>query len=78
MNKHVITVSRQWNNPKINISVDHKEISLSMELEDFEEALLQELGKYPLIVGNKQTKNKIHSAIIRVISGIKEESAKVM
>jgi len=74
----VITVSRKWNNPRIETTINDEGISLSMSLEDFAEALLAEIGSVAFTVTKGQFKDKVRAAIERVITGIKEESAKVV
>lgn len=73
----VVTVSRKWDNPSIETTVTNDEISLSMHIDDFAEALTQELGPIALILTKGQFKKQLDAAIIRVISGIKQESKKV-
>jgi|GEM_PF-4850672 len=50
MDKMVVTVSRYWDNPKILTKVTNKEISLEMSLDDFKEALKQEIGSVTTVV----------------------------
>ena len=77
-NKTVVTVSRLWNNPHITTTVTNAEISLAMSGDDFIEAMLAELGSPAFVMTQKQLREKFEAAFQKVISGIKEESAKVV
>ena len=73
-----ITISRKWDNPKIEVTITNEDISLIMDMEDFKTALKQEIGSITWTF-KKDTFNKmLDEAIQRVISGVKEESAKVI
>lgn len=76
--KHVVTISRKWNNPHIDIFICEEEISLKMSMEDFETALLEEIGSVATTLTKNGFKKKLRSAINNVISGIKEESIKAV
>lgn len=76
--KSVITVSRKWNNPEIKICVTNEEINLEMSIEDFKEALIQEIGSVSLVFTEKQLRERVTKSINNVIQGIKEESIKVV
>ena len=77
MMKTIITVSRKWNNPHIKTTITNEEISLQMDMDDFKSALKIEIGSVTWTF-KKETFNKmLDEAIMRVISGIKEESTKV-
>jgi len=76
--KTVITISRKWNNPKIEITVDVKSISLRMDMEDFKEALKSEVGSITWTFKKDTFDTMLDEAITRVIEGVKEESAKAV
>ena len=73
-----LTISKKWNNPQIKTTITNEDISLEMNMEDFKKALKQEIGSITWTF-KKDTFNKmVDEAIQRVISGVKEESAKVI
>jgi hypothetical protein len=78
VNMETVTITKLWHNPQINVTVDSEKISLSMPLDDFMEALLQEIGSVTLILTQKAFSAKMKSAKERVLSGVKEESIKVV
>ncbi len=63
-----VTVSRLWNNPKIETTLSKDGIFLVMELDDFKEALKLELN----------LNEEINVAFEKIITGIKMESSKVV
>lgn len=73
-----ITVTRKWHNPKISITVDSEQISLSMDMDDFITALIKEIGSVTTVFTQKTFADKVSAAKDRVIEGIKEESLKVI
>ena len=76
--KDVLTVSRKWNNPKIRTRIDHEGIDVSIELQDFLAALVQELGPVTWVFTDRTFQVKFDAAVARVLSGIKEETVKVV
>lgn len=76
--KTVVTISKKWNNPQINILIDVEGIELKMDLSDFREALKREIGSITWTFKKETFDSQLDAAITRVISGIKEESAKVI
>lgn len=43
--KNTVTIMRKWNNPKIEISVTHEAIGITMSLDDFIKALTDEVAE---------------------------------
>ena len=76
--KTKITISRTWNNPQIRITVTSEEMSLEMDMEDFKVALKQEIGSVTWTFKKQTFEKAMDEAIRRVISGVKEESMKVI
>lgn len=76
--KTVVTISKKWNNPQINIMIDVEGIELKMNMDDFREALKREVGSITWVFKKETFNSQLDAAITRVISGIKEESAKVV
>jgi hypothetical protein len=78
MEKSVLTISRKWNNPQIKTTINNREISLEMNISDFEEALIKEIGLITFVLTEKQLRERVHKAIENILQGVKEESAKVV
>jgi hypothetical protein len=57
-----ITISKKWNNPQITIEITDDGISLSMSMEDFKEALLQEM-RTSRVVSVDDLKAKVKSGV---------------
>ena len=81
MNESYITVSKRWNKPKINITIDKTQgggLSLSMDIEDFKTAVKKEIGSIAMVFKASTFSDKFDIAVENVIMGIKEESIKVV
>lgn len=76
--KTVVTISRKWNNPQIKTTISKEGIELQISIEDFEVALLEEIGSVTFTLTKGQLKDKVNKAILNVLTGIKEESIKVV
>ncbi len=73
-----LTISKKWNSPQIKTTVGQEGIELQMDMADFREALKREIGSITWTL-KKETFNKtLEEVITRIISGIKEESSKVI
>jgi hypothetical protein len=78
MNKSILTISRKWHNPQINTVINTEGIELSIPLDDFIQAVIQELGPVTWMFKDATFQSKLNSSINNVLQGIKEESAKVV
>jgi len=67
-----VVVGRKWHKPDIYTRLDKEGIDLQMELDDFVLALLDELGSPTMI------KARVHQAVEKVVSGIKDVSREVV
>jgi hypothetical protein len=76
--KTVLTISRKWHMPQIETTLAHDGIELKTNLDNFIEALVQELGPVRWVFTDQTFRIKLDAAIERVLQGIKEESAKVV
>jgi hypothetical protein len=72
-----LTISRKWNNPQITANFTNEEISLSISLEDFKTALLQEIGSVTFVFKKDTFANMVDKAINNIMQGVKDESVKV-
>jgi hypothetical protein len=73
-----VTISRYWNRPEINITVNDELISLNMKMDDFIKALKEEIGSVTWTFRDKTFNETIDNAVQSVIKKVKEESVKVM
>ena len=78
MDKTQVTISRKWHAPQIHHHVTDDGITMKVTLEDFIEALTQELGPVTWVLTDKAFRAKLDAAIASVLSGIKAESSKVV
>ncbi len=74
----MITISRKWNNPQIDITVNPEGIELSCSIPDFAEALATEIGPVTWVFRDATFRARFDAAVAKVISGIKEESVKAV
>lgn len=75
--KHVVVVSREWNNPKIQISVTNVRIAIAMELPAFLNAIAAELEEVKGVT-KAQLKKRIAAAAEVVCTKMKRETTQVM
>ena len=73
-----ITISRHWNHPEIITTVSNNMISVTMDLDDFKEALIAEIGSVATTFRAATFKDKVNKAVENVIERVKEETRKVM
>lgn len=73
-----VTISRYWNRPEINITVNDESISLNMKMDDFIKALKEEIGSVTWTFRDKTFNETMDNAVQSVIKKVKEESVKVM
>ena len=78
MPKNVLTVSRKWHAPEISHKVTLEGIEISIPLEDYLTALVAEVGNPALILTAKSLQKALDSASLKVVQGIKDETAKVV
>lgn len=69
--RHVVVISRHWNNPEIKISVTDTLIAIAMGLPEFLKALAMELG-------DPEAEPKLTRAAVQVTERMKAETKRVM
>ena len=74
----MITISRKWNNPQIEVMVSGEGISLDISLKDFLTALKQEIDSVTFTFTKAAFDAQFDAAVERVLEGIKEESKKAV
>ena len=77
MDKHVVTISKYWNSPKIFTKITSEEISLEISLDDFREALKKEIGSVATVLTKVGIEQRIDKSFNSIIERIKEETVKI-
>ena len=73
-----LTISKKWHHPEFKFIITNEDLSLEMDFQDFVKALKQEIGSITWTFKKDTFEKQLDEAIQRVISGVKEESAKVI
>lgn len=76
--KSVLTISRKWQQPMVLVRIDVEGIEISIDLIDYVEALISEIGSIAFVFKKETFAQQLKAANERVISGLKEESAKAI
>jgi len=76
MEKCFVTQSRLWHEPKITTLVNGDGILVSMEIDDFKKAVLEEIGSVALVFTVAGFKKIVDDAFVRVLEGAKKETTK--
>lgn len=77
----IITTSRYWNNPQIRTVITDDFIALRMTMDDFVNALKREMeaaGPIWRVVTQAELEKRVDAAVLKIIEGVKEESAKAV
>lgn len=77
-NRSRVIVSRKWHEPEIRTFVDHKEVGSEIELDDFIQAVIEEVGNPTLLVTKKALHTAVKNAIQHVIHEMKAKTAHVV
>jgi hypothetical protein len=76
--KSVVTISRHWNNPKIQTTITDESISLSISLDDFISAIKKDIESVTWTFKQATFEKQLDVAVTSVLEKIKEESIKVI
>ncbi len=76
--KELVTISRHWNKPYIQVNVTDESISLSITLDDFLSAVKKEIGSVRWVVKDETFELRLDKAVKSVLEKIKEESVKAV
>ncbi|HDK42895.1 MAG TPA: hypothetical protein ENG87_05930 [Candidatus Pacearchaeota archaeon] len=76
--KTILTISRQWHNPKIKVSISNKGIYLQINFDDFVKILKSEIKEKMPFIFKKNTDKKIDNIIENILETVKAESAKII
>jgi hypothetical protein len=72
-----VTISKKWHQPVVYASITRDDgVEMSLPLDDFIEALRQEIGSVTWTVTEAQFKARVKAAVTNVVEGIKAESVK--
>jgi hypothetical protein len=74
----IVTISRYWDNPKINTTIEDNFIALRISLNSFTKALKSEIGSVAMVFKKDTFDKRFDQAVLRVLSKVKEESTKVV
>ena len=78
MNKEIVTISRYWDNPKIEVSVNQESIGLKISLDDFIKLVKNEIGSITFVFKQDTFNSMLDNAIKNILEKIKEESVKAV
>lgn len=76
--KRVVVTSRKWHQPQVEAFVTLDAVGAQVDLTDFIEAVIHEVGNPTLLVTKKQLHDKVSAAIEEVLSEMKSHTAKVV
>jgi hypothetical protein len=74
----ILTIMRKWGNPDIKLWIDTEEIGIQIKLDDFIEALINEVGSVTTILTRKQIRERIEKSSRTVIEAVKKETIKIV
>jgi hypothetical protein len=77
LQKHVLHISRHWDNPSIAVKVYSQGISLEISVEDFCRALAAEMPHPLTVLSRSKMESNLLSVVDAVLGKIKESSAHV-
>lgn len=78
MDKHVVTVSREWKGLLIRTDVTDTSVGVSMSLPEFIEALTLQAGNPAVLLTQNQLRKRLMDAAAEVVRKMKAETNKVM
>ena len=76
--KELVTISRHWNKPFIKVVVTDEDISLTITMDDFIDAVKKEIGSVRYVVKDETFEHRLNEAVKTVLEKVKEESIKVV
>lgn len=77
MKKETIVVSRNWNAPDIRVFVSLKEVGAEMNLYNFIDSMLEEIGSPTMMLTKKQLSDKMYEATAKLITEMKRATIHV-
>jgi hypothetical protein len=75
--KHIVHISRHWNNPNIEVKVFSDGISIEMSLEDLIKAIAADMPHPAFAVTRSRTEASMLSVLESVLNKAKESSTHV-
>lgn len=76
--RHVVVISREWDNPAIQISVTDVRIAIAMKLDAFVQAMAKEIKTIDQPLGEIELLQALTRASDTVCQKMKNETSKVM
>lgn len=72
-----VVVSRNWDNPNIELFINAASVGARMELYDFINAVLEEVGNPTLLVTKAALNKKISEATAKVVAEMKNQTVNI-
>lgn len=69
-----IVVSRKWNNPEVTAFMENNEVGAKISLDDFINAVVEEVGNPTSLVTKQALKNRLIIASSEVIKEMKKQT----
>lgn len=73
-----LVISRQWDNPQIRAFVSQTEVGAEIELDDYIDAIVEQIGNPTLMVTKAGLKEKIRIASEAVLAELRKSTAHVV
>lgn len=78
MDKHHVLISRHWHKPNIEVTVNDEKICVRIDLKDFVEGLVQEVGNPALLLTQESLRKKLLKSTETVLEKAKQSTSQVM
>jgi len=72
-----VVVSRNWNNPNIELFINAASVGARMEVSDFITAVVEEIGNPTLLVTKAALIKKINEAAAKVVAEMKNQTVNI-
>jgi hypothetical protein len=76
--KMTVVISRHWESPNISITVNEEKIEVMCKLDDFVNALCDEIGSPSLMFSRKTLRRRAFASMVMAIEKIKQATIQVM
>lgn len=78
MEKRLVVKSRKWHQPNVETYVTHKEIGVQIDLDDFLQALVAEIGNPTFLLTKKQLTKALQAAADSTIDEMASHTNRVV
>lgn len=76
--RHAVLISRRWEAAEIKIDVTTDGIQVGMQLNDFLDALVDEIGRPTFVLTSAQLRERMHAASAAVCLDMKRETRRIV